>query len=153
MSDIRTPDRALLGAGVVVAILVVAAIVIVLTGERVVELDPSTPEGVVQQYMSHALDDDEEEALALTTIDEADCTRVRAEVSYDRESIRIVLGDVDVRGDEADVGVTVTRSSGDPIDNYEWSEDVTFELVRVDGAWRIDDAPWPFVVCEERFLP
>lgn len=153
MNDSHTPDRTLLAAGAVVAILVVAAIVVVLTGDRVVDLDPSTPEGVVQQYMNHALDDDEDEALALTTLDPDDCTRMRAEVSYDRESVRIVLGDVDVSGDDADVDVTITRSSGDPLDTHQWSEDVTFELVRVDGGWKIDEAPWPFVVCEERFLP
>lgn len=153
MSDTRTPDRTLLGAGIVVAILVVAAIIVVLTGDRVVELDPSTPEGVVQQYMNHVLDDDENEAMALLTVDPDGCTQMRAEVSFDREAVRIVLGDIDVSGDDADVDVTLTRSSGDPLDNYEWTEDLTFDLVRTDGAWKIDEVPWPFMICEERFLP
>jgi hypothetical protein len=153
MSDTRTPDRTLLGAGIVVAILVVAAIIVVLTGEGVVELDPTTPEGVVQQYMNHAIDDDEDEAIALLNVDPNECTHIRAEVTYDRDAIRIVLGDVEIDGDEAEVDVTITRSSGEPLDNYEWTEDLRFELVSVDGAWKIDEAPWPFVVCEERFMP
>lgn len=153
MSEARSPDRTLIGAVAAVAIIVVVAIAVVLTGDRVVELDPSSPEGVVQQYMNFVLDGDEEEALALTTFADEECTRVRAEITYQEETVRIVLGDVDVSGDRADVDVTVTRSDGDPLSGYEWSEHVTFELERVDGEWKIDEVPWPFVVCEERFLP
>lgn len=148
----RSPERPLIVAATVVAVLVVAAVVVVLTGPRVSDLDPDSPEGVVQRYVQAAIDGDEDLMADLVVYGADDCTPVPSGIVGD-ESIRITLGDVRVAGDDADVHITVTRSGGGPLDPYEWSDDLTFDLARVDGAWLIERAPWPFQVCEEMFRP
>lgn len=140
-------------AAAVVAVLVVAAVVVVLTGPRISDLDPDSPEGVVQRFVQAMIDGDEDLASSLVAYDEGDCTPMPPDAMNGDESIRITLGDVRVSGDDADVDITITRSGGGPLDPYEWSDDLTFDLGRVDGAWLIERAPWPFQICEEMFRP
>jgi hypothetical protein len=149
----RSSERPLIVAASVVAVLVVAAVVVVLTGPRISDLDPASPEGVVQRYVQAAIDGDEDLMSTLVAYGADDCTPVTSGLLGGDDSIRVTLGDVRVSGDDADVDITVTRSGGGPLDPYEWSDYLTFDLARVDGVWLIERAPWPFQICEEMFRP
>ncbi len=130
----------------------VAAVVVVLTGPSISDLDPDSPEGVVQRYLQASIDGDEDLMRELAVVED-DCTPLPPDFRADDETFRATLGTVDVDGDDADVEVTITRSGGGALDRYEWSETVEFDLVLVDGRWLVESAPWPYRVCEEMIRP
>jgi len=134
--------------GGVVLVLVVAAVAVLAIRPGPADLDPDSPEGVVQRYLEAVMDSDDETAKAL--LDSSfDC-----EAPYfrpDDESFRISLESVDVSGDRATVEVLATYSYGEPpFDRNQYSESQTFRLTRTDGKWLISEVPWRFQLCERK---
>lgn len=140
------PNRVLaIVVGCVVLLAIVASVVAANRSEP--SFDPATPEGTVQGYLQAVSEDDAQAAMSYLASDtECDVSDLqRAAVS---DSARVVLVDVEIAGDEADVEVEVTYSSqGGPFDAYEWSENLTFELVREAGDWALVGEPWPLYFC------
>lgn len=121
---------------------------VVLGGDGTAELQPDSPEAVVQEYVQAFIDRDEE--LAMSLVAESRCGDPDS-VRRIEEGIRVTLLDVSERRADAEVRLLVTTSGGDlPFDRYEWSEELVFDMVRLgDGTWLIDDVPWRFSLCEE----
>ena len=140
------PDRTLVAVLVVVGLLVVIALVVVLVRSTVREsLDPSTPEGVVQRYAQAVIDGDDATAAKYLTGRSEDCGY------YDSETgnLRLTFDSTKVTGNEAVVLVSISSSyGGDPFSNYEYSYEDEFRLVKSDGAWLIESAPYEFLSCE-----
>jgi len=140
------PDRALVVLlGVIVALVVVALIVVFSTAEPA-RLDASTPAGAVQRYSAAVLDgDDEVAARYLSAAALTDCDA--GEPAYG-DDIRITLLDTDERGTTATVRVSIVTSSGaGPFGSSEYEFQDAFTLVRADGDWLVDQAPWQLTVC------
>lgn len=140
------PDRTLLVILSVIAGLVVIALVVVFTRGTPEPLELGTPEGVVQRYSVAVIDRDDATAAGYLTQQALDGCEV-----FDRgptDDLRIILVSTTVRADTAAVRVSIvtTYDSGPfGVSDYE-AEDV-FDLVRVDGDWLIQSAPWQLSVC------
>ncbi|WP_353814531.1 hypothetical protein [Agromyces sp. SYSU T00266] len=141
------PDRALVVILAVLGALVVIALVVVFTRGEPEQLDATTPEGVVQQYSAAVIDGDEAAAMEFLVPELADeCVRMP---SAEPAGIRVTLVDTTERDDTADVDVLVVATYGDgPFGSSEYEERGVFDLVRVDGEWRIESTPWPLTICD-----
>lgn len=139
-------DPALLVVLGVLAALVLVALVVVFTRGQPELLDAGTPAGVVQRYSAAVLAGDED--LAVDYLSEsalADCDGMTPSVT---EDIRVILRGTEERETSADVRVAlVTSYEGGPFGPNEYQSDDVFDLVKVDGDWLIEQAPWPLTVC------
>ena len=140
------PNRVL--AAVVGVVVLLAAIAGVVAANRTApSLDPSTPEGVVQEYLKAVLDGDYPAAAKLLSSSSGCDLADVSSVSVSR-SARIVLEDTVVDGDTAVVTVDVTEGAdsgpfGDS--GYSHTERITVE--RDGGAWKISGSPWLLYPC------
>ncbi|MCR2811365.1 MULTISPECIES: hypothetical protein [unclassified Microbacterium] len=128
----------------VVLVVVVALIAVFARGGPAL-LDPATPEGVVQRYSQAVVDGDVSEALSYLAPDVADsCERI----PLGTEDRRLTLLESSEREDTARVRVLVVTVYGSgPLGAGEYESEEVFELVRLDGDWAIDMAPWQLAVC------
>ena len=140
------PDRTLLVILSVIGVLVLVALAVVFTRGTPQTLDPSTPEGLVQAYSAAVIDGDEDAAARyLTAAAVVGCDRVDHGPMND---LRVVLVSTTVRTDSADVVVSlVTSYDNGPFGASEYEVESNFDLVKVDGAWLIRNAPWELTIC------
>lgn len=136
---------------VVIGGLVIALVVVALAREPV-ELDPTTPEGVVQEYLQ-AISDGEFEA-AFATLDPESfegCTAADIQRSVWQESFTASLPTEtgDHSGGRALVDVTMRFGNGG-IFGGGWDSREVFVLVQRDGVWWITEDPWPYFSFECR---
>ncbi|GAA4380018.1 hypothetical protein [Agromyces bauzanensis] len=140
------PDRTLIIILSVIGALVVIALVVVFTRGEPELLDESTPEGVVQRYAAAVIDGDEAAAIDYLVPELADdCERFDTGPVQD---LRVTLVSTTERDDTADVEVLiVTTYEGGLFGSSQYEEQAVFDLVRADGTWLIESAPWQFTVC------
>ena len=135
--------------GVVVAAAVVAALAASLyaASRPPRTLDRSTPQGVVQAYVTAVLDGDH--ATAATFLDpDVGCAAVDLDRTFTPRSVRVDLVETQVSGDSARVRVSVTFDAGaDPLSGSP-GEDHVFRLVRTPSGWLLSGIPWPLYTCE-----
>ncbi|KGJ72920.1 hypothetical protein GY21_12210 [Cryobacterium roopkundense] len=139
-------DRTLLVIVGAVVIIVIVALAVVFSRGAPQQLDGATPEGTVQRYATALLEGDEATAaLYLSPAALASCERT------DRSStgrVSVSLVSTTVRDDTADVTVSITTSyEGGPFGSSDYETEGVVDLVKTDGAWRIDSAPWELTVC------
>ena len=134
-----------LASGVV--LVVVIALIAVFARGGAAPLDAATPEGVVQRYSQAVVDGDVQTALTYLVPEVADdCERT----SRTDEDLRITLLETTERDDTARVRVLVVTVYGSgPLGADEYESEEAFDLVKVDGDWLIETAPWQLVVCIE----
>ena len=129
-------------AAVVVVAIVVAAVLGVL--RDVAQLDPDSPEGVVQSYVMAVFDQDEPAARSFLTANlEATCRRGDFP-RFETSAARVELDDATITGDEARVEVTIHEST-DLLE--EWQHTEVFYLTDTADGWRISEAPGPLYGC------
>lgn len=136
-----------IAVGVLVLLAVVAG---VLSATR---QGPQLPEGsaeaTVQAYLRAVAEGDEEAAAALLD-PQGRCTEEDLRMyGGPGPTGRIVLRDVEVDGDEAEVQVEVVYGEEGPFGGGEWSEDIRFDLRRDGEAWVITGEPWPMYGCSD----
>ena len=129
------------------AISLVAVVVAALSGDPVA-LDPETPEGVVQAYVTAVADEDWSEVQAFLSEDLRErCDLSELPLGRVDEISRVSIDDVSVSGDVAVVDVVITHASADdPLSTSTWDEDATFVLVD-EGGWIFDEMSWPYFPC------
>lgn len=153
------PDKFLVGitvGAVLLVVLGIAAVFVVRRAPAPAPPDLSTPAGVVQAYADalRAGEVDRAYGLLSRSAREAmpiDQFRRAATMPYrpaDNER-RVLIEPLREEGDAAEVRVTVSRFSagGSPFSAQTSHQDVTVQLVREDGAWRIvrPAEPYPFL--------
>jgi hypothetical protein len=140
------PDRVLaLLVGAIVFLAVVAGVVV--ANRSAPDVDPGTPEGVVQQYLQAVVDGDYPAAADLLA-PSSGCDLSDVSAAYAPGSAQVVLKDTAVDGDRAVVTVDVTEGAGDDLfgsSGYSHTERVT--VVRDDGAWKIAGSTWLLYSC------
>lgn len=147
MSDTpERPDRTLPIILGIIGVLVVVAALVVFTRGTPAQLDPATPQGTVQQYVTAVLDGDQKaaaELLSPTWLEECD------PLSYGPDSTqrRVSLISTDENDTSATVRVTVSYGpGGDPFGSeYEYED--SFRLDKSGDSWLIATVPWEFAVC------
>jgi hypothetical protein len=133
--------------GSIAAVSLIAVVVAALSDEPVV-LDPETPEGVVQAYVTAVADEDWAEVRSYLSADLADrCDLSELALGRVDEISRVSIDDVSIDGDVAVVQVVITHASADdPLSTSTWDEDATFVLVD-EGGWIFDEMSWPYFPC------
>ena len=135
--------RLLLWSGGVLAALVVLAAVFSFIGDT--ELDPGTPEAVVQDYLRAVIAGDRPSARSYLA-DELDGCGSRFPRYLADQAFRIEwLGTTRDAG-EARVTVSVT-GAGQGILGDSRPEVYEFRLVQASGGWRITHQEWPWFEC------
>jgi hypothetical protein len=148
MSDTDRRSRitliALIGG---VVLVVVIALIAVFAGGDPAPLDSGTPEGVVQRYSQAVVDGDTQAALTYVVPEVADAC-VRRSVSD--EDTRITVLETTERADTAHVRVLIVTVYGTgPLGADEYEAESSFDLVKVDGDWLVEAAPWRLAVCDD----
>ncbi|SRR5690606_23301473 len=142
----RRPDRALIVIAAIVVVLVVVALIAVLTRDHRADLDPASPEGVVQQYTGAMIDADLESARELVADSAFERCDYYSDYQRERET-RVTLEGSTVSGSSAVVRVGIsTGYDGGVFGNSYVSHD-EFTLDRADGEWLVTGAPWQFDPC------
>lgn len=134
---------------VVIAALVLVSLVVVLTRGTPKPLDASTPEGVVQGYVTAVIGGDE--AAAAAFLDPGQDARCKGFESVAPErNIRVALVSTTQRETTADVVVSISYTNvGGPFGSPEYASEESFDLSRTGGRWLISSAPWPLLVCPD----
>ncbi|WP_167045891.1 hypothetical protein [Salinibacterium sp. ZJ454] len=139
-------DRSLIVILSIIGALVVIALVVVFSRGEPELLDASTPEGVVQRYSAAVIAGDEAEAMTyLTAGSREGCDQFERPVTDD---IRVTLVSTTERDESADVRVTIVTSfDSGPFGGSEYEVDEVFDLVKQNGDWLVDTAPWQLTIC------
>lgn len=130
-----------------VVLVVVIALIAVFTRGDVAQLDPGTPEGVVQRYSQAVVDGDTQTALTYVVPEVADAC-VRRSVS--EEDTRITVLETTEHDRTAHVRVIIVTVYGTgPFGADEYEAESSFDLVKVGGDWLVEVAPWRLAVCDD----
>ncbi|MBG6224919.1 hypothetical protein IWX63_001481 [Arthrobacter sp. CAN_A2] len=142
----KQTDRLLVAIVSGIAVLVIVALAVVFSRGEPPALDDSTPAGIVQRYSTAVLEGDTGAATAyLTTTARTEC---RAVVDNPPPPSRVVLISTNERETSALVRVSVVVSQpGGPFGPSEYEMEDRFSLQKVDGVWRIDQAPYQLLAC------
>ncbi|MEL0626366.1 hypothetical protein V6245_05335 [Salinibacterium amurskyense] len=141
------PDRTLAVILSVIAAIVVIAIVVVFTRGGPTDIDPSTPEGVVQSYSRAMVASDFETARSfvsagvLDECDEADRNPL--------QGLRMTVISTTIDGTTAVVKVSLEQGSGS-FGGSSYSYDDLFTLVDEGGDWKISTTPWELTYCYDQ---
>ncbi|MDO5736534.1 MAG: hypothetical protein Q4P15_08670 [Propionibacteriaceae bacterium] len=131
---------------VVAALVVVLAVVaaVVSANRERPTLDPSTPEGVVQLFITALFDDDVE--AAVTYLDPAlGCSDPQQEI-YLGDASRVAVLKTETTGDTARVELRIEEGSGF---GGSYSHDESFALHREGDTWLISEEVWPLYGCKD----
>ncbi len=142
----RKPDRILIALLCTIGVLVAVALAVVFSRGEPAPLDERSAAGVVQRYSAAVIDGDTAAAGAyLTEASRAQCSgRVEGMPAPDR----VVLVSTTERADSATVMVSIVQSSGGGLfgpSEYEMED--SFSLLKVNGEWKVDRAPYPLMSC------
>ncbi|MFP5311870.1 MAG: hypothetical protein ACLGH7_05615 [Actinomycetes bacterium] len=142
----RKPDRILLALGAGVVLLVVVALAVVFTRGDPAPLDEGSPAGVVQRYSKAVIDGDT--STAQTYLTEGAKSRCRGTYEGEPGPARVVLISTTERTGSATVRVSIVQSSqGGPFGPSEYEMEDSFLLLKVNGKWMIDQAPYRLTAC------
>ncbi|MET4591595.1 hypothetical protein [Arthrobacter sp. 754] len=144
----RKPDRILLVIVAAIAALVVVALAVVFTRGEPQVLDESTPAGVVQRYSTAVIDGDTSTADSYLT--ESARSSCRGYYESGPLPARIVLISTTERDNSAlvRVSVVVSSGSGGPFGPSEYEMEDRFSLVKDNGKWLVDQAPYQLLSCK-----
>jgi len=146
------PKIWLIGAGSLLATLLVASIIVALV-QRVEPLPEGTPERAVQLYLAAIADGDLEAARDFLSAELKEQCSIedlarRRYASRELEDSRITLEGTEPVGGKMIVTARVTRlRSNSPFGSSENSYDQLYTLVEEDGSWRFTSDPWPYQGC------
>ena len=140
--------RIILWAGIAVGVLV--AVAVAFTFIRSPQLDPATPEGVVQRYLQAVIEGRRAEARSyLSDRLQRECdSRFPRHLSHDAYRIEWMETVVDGSGAEVEVLVAEHRGIFDSYHEF----DAFFSLQLSGAEWRITDQEWPWYGCSEPML-
>lgn len=144
----KSPNRIL---GIVMAILIVAVVIVTLfgPGNTSKNLDPSTPAGTVQSYLTAVLQGNYEKAAQFIA-SESSCDVQDLDRVFTMDTARVDLVKTEIEGSHAQVWVKVDYPSDapfDPVFEGVTLEDHTYRLVQANGRWLLTGIPWPLYDC------
>jgi hypothetical protein len=141
------PDRILIVILSIIAVLVAVALAAVFLRGQPELLDEGTPAGVVQRYAAAVLDGDEAAAAGYL----AERSGRQCSSPTDRRTaggMRVTLVSTTERDTSADVRVAISISNGTgPFGSEEYETEDVFDLVKVNGRWLVETAPWQLTIC------
>lgn len=140
------PDRILIVILSIIAVLVAVALGAVFFRGQPELLDEGTPAGVVQRYAAAVLDGDE--AAAARYLAERSGRQCSPTDRRTAGGMRVTLVSTTERDTSADVRVAISISNGTgPFGSEEYETEDVFDLVKVNGRWLVETAPWQLTIC------
>lgn len=128
----------------IVALSVIIILSAIALTRKPVELDPDTPEGVLQTYLQAIADEDYGQAYDfLSTEIQADCAPADIANNVYYETFNATLGDTTELGDSTIVEASI-QFGATPLDPGSDGYYEQFFLIQEGGEWVITSDPWPF---------
>jgi hypothetical protein len=133
------------------ALIVGAVLIVAVIGAAIVnslrplrQLDPNSPEGVVQSFLVAVDEERYDSAYQLLSLDaQVDCNP--SDLAVDQpEMSRVVVDEVTEFDEETLVVLDATVMEVDPIDPYTYETTLEFTLIDESGSVRIDRLPYPY---------
>ncbi|MBX3068544.1 MAG: DUF4878 domain-containing protein [Cryobacterium sp.] len=138
-------DRSLIAILVVIAAVIVLAIVAVFASNQEIKAEPGSPEFAIQNYSKAVMDGDQDTALKyLTSSQQENCDPNLDSMNY---STRMTLVSTKITGDSAVVKVRIEISYDNGAFTDSSGTTDSFRLVKESGDWKIQQAPWPLIIC------
>ena len=132
---------------VVAALVVVLAVIAAVAGGRGAPApDPSTPEGVVQQYVTAVVEADQAAMAAL--LDPALGCEPPFYYGSATASASLAVVSTRIDGDRATVVVEITEGGGGPLPGGRYTHRESFDLVASGDSWLVTGMPWPVYECK-----
>lgn len=130
----------------IVGLIGILAIVAIFTAnDSTPQIDRSTPEGAVQEYLNAVVAGDFESAAA--RLDPAGTCKVTdLDKAYFNNDVRVSLLNSSETSTGATVRVQVEVPNGAPLAGY-YGEEHNFRLVKTENGWMIAGIPWPMYEC------
>lgn len=142
----RKPDRILIVLLSAIALLVAIALAVVFMRGGPEPLDENSAAGVVQRYSAAVIDGDT--AAASSYLTEGARTQCTGKFDGMPRPARVVLVSTTERAESATVTVSILQSySGGPFGPSEYESEDIFSLLKVDGRWKVDSAPYTLLSC------
>lgn len=141
--------RLLLWSGAVLALLVALAVALSFVGDA--DLDPDTPEGVVQDYVRAVIAGDRVAARSYLA-DELEGCGTRFPRYLADQAFRVEWLDTTLGVGEAWVAVSVTGSDPGVFGGHR-PETYEFRLSPATDGWRITHQEWPWFECSADSVP
>jgi hypothetical protein len=142
-----SPNRWLVIFGIVIGILVIVTVslVLLIKGNEVALLPEDTPEGIVQRYLIAIQEKDYQEAYDYLRFNPAekiqtydDWLRMVMPQGSNQATWKATLGKTTQNGNNASVEVIIdTVRPGGPFGNPTSSQQILFQLSKIDGKWLI----------------
>jgi len=130
----------------IAAVLTVAVIAAIFSGNSVKTLSPGSPEKTVQEYLQ-ALTDGRNDLAANQLSKESGCTVQDIDRAYIWPSSQITLVKSETTGNSAIVQVSIERRTDTFMDSGMMNEQPTYRLIKEKSHWRISGIPWPLYDC------
>jgi hypothetical protein len=141
----RASSNRILALVVVVALAlsVVSALVSSLRDE--VKLSATTPEGVVQLYLTSIIEGKNDQAASYFAIDST-CDASDIDRAYVSDTLRVNLVSTSMDDSSAYVKIDANTGASGPFDDG-FTESHTYRLRKESGKWLIEGIPWPLWEC------
>ena len=128
-----------------VLLLLFLLVTLITSKEATLNLDPKSPDGTVQKYLTALFKGDHLKAAKFFA-PESLCTVQDLDRVYSSDAARAVLVKTEITGNSANVSVRVEYQSSDPF-GTEWGDNHTFRLSRTGDRWLFKSIPWPLYQC------
>lgn len=142
--DKASPNR-ILKIFAAVLVLLFLFVTLITSKEAALNLDPKSPDGTVQKYLTALFKGDHLTASTFFA-PESSCTVQDLDRVYSSDAARAVLVKTEITGKSANVSVRVEYRSGDPF-GTEMGDNHTFQLSRTGDRWLLESIPWPLYEC------
>ena len=131
---------------IVIAALVLSAVAALVSSLREeVKYSASSPEGVVQMYLTAIIEGKNDQAASYFVSDST-CDASDIDRAYVSETLRVNLISTSVDGNSAYVKIDANTGASGPFDDG-YTESHTYRLSKESGRWLIEGIPWPLWDC------
>ncbi len=133
-------------AVIVIAALVLSAVAALVSSFREeVKYSTSSPEGVVQMYLTAIIEGKNDQAASYFATD-SECDASDIDRAYVSETLRVNLVSTSIDGNSAYVKIDANSGASGPFDDG-YTESHTYRLSKESGRWLLEGIPWPLWDC------
>ena len=141
----RATSNRILAVIVIAALVLSAVAALVSVFREEVKYSASSPEGVVQMYLTAIIEGKNDQAASYFATD-SECDASDIDRAYVSETLRVNLVSTSIDGDSAYVKIDANTGASGPFDDG-YTESHTYRLSKDSGGWLIEGIPWPLWDC------
>lgn len=141
----RSTSNRILALIVIAALVLSAVAALVSSFREEVKYSTSSPEGVVQMYLTAIIEGKNDQAASYFAPDST-CDASDIDRAYVSETLRVNLVSTSIDGNSAYVKIDANTGASGPFDDG-YTESHTYRLSKESGRWLIEGIPWPLWDC------